>query len=179
MDDYITKPIDPVKVDQVLRRWIDRPDGGGEGAAADGAAGDGEPGGAESGDGVAGGSAADSTKQQIEQRLVEVFDSPTCDTAPAVRLLESFLTWGAGELVELVGAVGQGDDARTRQLAHTLKGAAGNIGAMPAAGVCGEIEQAAEAHDREAISRLLPRLTAELDRTWQVLREILASRSGG
>jgi HPt (histidine-containing phosphotransfer) domain-containing protein len=61
-------------------------------------------------------------------------------------------------------SVAMGDGPAIVALAHSLKGAAADIGAYPVSEACGELETAAADMTLTALPALLRALTAELDR---------------
>ncbi|QSB12801.1 response regulator [Natronosporangium hydrolyticum] len=158
MDDHVTKPIDPAEVDRVLRQWLTTsPAAGGDGAGPDPGA-DPDP------------------ATQVRQRLVELFDSPAPENPLADRVLRSFLARGPELREELVGAVSRGDQDEVWRLAHTLLGAAGNVGAGSLAGVASDLQDAASARDLSREQELLSRLTAELTTAEAAVEQVLSGQ---
>ncbi|MGE5491204.1 MAG: EAL domain-containing protein [Actinomycetota bacterium] len=75
--------------------------------------------------------------------------------------IRPFLEDMPGYLVEMDSAVAQGDSGALRQVAHIIKGAAGNLGANAVAGLAKEIELHAEAGALAETGELVTRLRTE------------------
>ncbi|RMD78973.1 MAG: hybrid sensor histidine kinase/response regulator [Gammaproteobacteria bacterium] len=70
-------------------------------------------------------------------------------------------------------AARRGDPEGLRAAAHTLKGAAGNVGALGLAGLCRELEQRGREARLEGLEALLARAEAELERVLAALPQPL------
>ncbi|PKO33240.1 MAG: signaling protein [Betaproteobacteria bacterium HGW-Betaproteobacteria-7] len=75
--------------------------------------------------------------------------------------IRPFLEDMPGYLHELEGAIAEGDSATLRRIAHVIKGAAGNLGALAMASAAREMEAHAEAGTLGDSSELLLRLRTE------------------
>jgi CheY-like chemotaxis protein len=116
MDDYLSKPLRPDRLDAVLERWLG-PAGAGA-AAVDGAA---------DGAGLVDAGRVQRFKAdypKIVDRLVALF----ADATPPL-------------LEQLSNAVHGGDDDGVRRLAHKLKGSCQNVGATKMAALCRALEE--------------------------------------
>ncbi|MCW2502802.1 MAG: putative multi-sensor signal transduction histidine kinase [Actinomycetia bacterium] len=134
MDDYVTKPVDSAELQAALARWTAQ-----DSAAAR----------AESGDPLA-------------RRIRELLGRDTATDRDLVgRLIRSFLKGLPGHLDSIADAVAQADPARAGQHAHTLRGAAANIGATAIAETCQRIESMARDGSAGATAEL-PRLRDEI-----------------
>jgi len=156
MDDYVSKPIDPRRLDEVLQRLLDRE------------AGDASP-----------PAAPETTPGQATHEVeAVVFDEADLlarimgDRDLARLLAAGFLA----DLPQQVGAVRAAVDAHDSvaagKQAHKLRGASVNLSCHALAGVAASMEQAGESGDLARLQALLPRLEAEAVR----LREELALR---
>ncbi|KAB2922797.1 MAG: EAL domain-containing protein [Dechloromonas sp.] len=75
--------------------------------------------------------------------------------------IRPFLEDMPGYLYELEGAIAEGDTDTLRRIAHIIKGAAGNLGALAMASAARAMELHAEAGERDDSSELLLRLRTE------------------
>ncbi len=120
----------------------------------------------------------------VRTRLAEIGE-PGCDEDDALlaKLLRSFLARAPGALTALRDAVSTGQAVVTQERAHSLKGAALNIGADELGAACAALEALGRAGDltsagpvlaqvegaSDALVPVLDRLAVELDRTWTTL----------
>jgi len=123
MVDFVSKPIDPDELTQVLRHWI-KPRG--EGANAVGYA---TPGNASLPAFLPG--------YDLDQALKRLGGNRDL----LVRLLRSFVKEHAGTLAQLDALLETGDNANALGLLHTLKGVASNLGASELARWSQQLEQ--------------------------------------
>ena len=77
-------------------------------------------------------------------------------------LLAGFLGDAAGYRADLGASVTAGASSRARELAHTIKGAAANMGALALAEVAARAEAAGANQDLETVQALLPAVDAQL-----------------
>ncbi|KAB1150054.1 response regulator [Streptomyces luteolifulvus] len=152
MDDYISKPVSAEELEHALVRWAHP-----AGPAAD----------------------EDDLRISIEQRLDELRGSGTPAENDLVdRLVDHFLTRAPELTSALFHALDRHDSSEIAEKAHSLKGAAGNIGAQSLADCCQDLEQAARGGAPTQLAETAPRLQAELDRTCRTI-ETLRSRPPG
>jgi CheY-like chemotaxis protein/HPt (histidine-containing phosphotransfer) domain-containing protein len=140
MDDYITKPVTGAVLDRVLERWLPAESAPLLGPPASGR------------DGIAS-SAADGEK--VLARLRSLGDA---DPQFVMKFVNLFLETAAEQLVLLETAAEQGDRDATRRVAHSLRGACGNLGADRLEALCAELEARARENkltDASAAVRLL------------------------
>nr|BFE60505.1 hypothetical protein GCM10020063_050310 [Dactylosporangium thailandense] len=144
MDDFLTKPMRPTDLAAVLSAFTSAQSVAGPAPAA-------EPDGLEDG---------------IRARIRELTDDdPSPQELELVgRVLGSFCAKAPDTLARLADAVGQGDSAATVGAAHTLTGAAGNVGAAVLARLSGEFETRARGGLPDDATRALDELRHELDR---------------
>ena len=139
MDDYLAKPVNPAALEHVLDRWVH-----GDPAVP-----------------VLPTAAAGHRDDPIGRRLDELAGDRTESERDLVhRLVESFLNRAPEQLAALQDAFDRGDLADFEEQAHTLKGAAGNIGAEAVAAVCDRLEDRA----------LAPGTPQEMDRLREEMR---------
>ena len=161
MNDYVSKPIDPTQLFEVLARWISPRE------QAPGAA---HP--------------APMEPESAEAPLPASIPGVDMDSglrrvsgnrALYQKLLRQFLKaqTGASALIRL--ALSQGDMARARHAAHTLKGVAGNLGATSIADIATNLEKQLMAGSASGVEAHLD----TLDERMAKLAEALASLNTG
>ncbi|TQK44507.1 PAS domain S-box-containing protein [Streptomyces sp. SLBN-118] len=160
MDDYVSKPVAAADLEQALARWIDPAHCGEE---PDHSTEEGE----------------EPLRASIERRLDELrgADAPA-ENELVSRLVDHFLVRAPDMTSALFHALDRHDTTEIAEQAHSLKGAAGNMGAESLAACCAELEQRAKAADLAPLAEIAPRLQDELDRTCRIL-ETLRSRPSG
>ncbi len=127
MNDYIAKPIDPEKMYATLSRWIRPSRKKGAGAEPEGK--------------------AVPQKNEVSLADIEGIDMEkglktlAGDKEQYTKILRKFLDSQSQAVSQLKQALKDGDRERAQQLAHSLKGMAGNIGAMTIYEISGRIEQ--------------------------------------
>ncbi|WP_286179445.1 response regulator [Arthrobacter sp. ISL-95] len=187
MDDYISKPVDLAKLAEVLARWVPQQE---EESTADGgvdavASPDGGV------DAVASPDAAAAVEASQQQAEAPASNSVVLDPTRLEILRELGPADGLGLLPEAVKVFRQdsqgasetlgkaletGQAAIVEAAAHKLAGAAANIGAVGAAGLCKELERLgrdAGADFEDEGSMLLDQLRAELTRVDEALEHTL------
>lgn len=134
MDDYIAKPIDPVKLVKVIEKWFQAP-------------------------------VVPPEPQNASQHLDpdrNIFDKTNLlerlmgDEALAVEVIEGFLKDIPSQISDLRSAMESGDLVLVRRKAHTIKGAAANIGAVALQSAACLIEEAAETSVSGKLASLMP-----------------------
>ncbi|MET7691775.1 response regulator [Streptomyces sp. NPDC005483] len=152
MDDYVSKPVTADELQQALTRWVrpTRPQADNEDLLV-----------------------------SIEQRLNELRGVGTpADNELVDRLVDHFLVRAPEMTSALFHALDRHDTQEIADQAHSLKGAAGNMGAEGLAARCQDLEEHARAGNPASLAETAPRLQDELDRTCRTL-ETLRSRPPG
>jgi signal transduction histidine kinase/CheY-like chemotaxis protein len=116
MDDYVTKPVDPIALEAVLRRWI-------RGASSP------PPQGAADSRAVGPMSEASGTLDAARLTLLRATMGAGGDASVFAEVVDAFLADTAARLVTLRQAVTDRDTAVARQVAHALRGSCANLGA--------------------------------------------------
>ena len=147
MDDYLTKPVDVDKLDQVLSRWIPGTPKESAGPALDPARLD---------------TLRDLGPADGLGLLPAAAHAFRQDIQPSLHALRRALDNGSGDVF--------------RQVAHKLKGAAANIGAARAARMCEELERSSSS-GKPVDYALLAALEAELDLVDKALDQALSVAS--
>jgi len=163
MDDYLSKPIDRVKLDLCLERLLPNTSSSstgvlallkesapGLGAAASGTS---------AGTGTASASSLPLHAPVDWDALLESIDG---DTGFARELVGAFVGTADRELAAIAAALGSGDAATVREAAHTLKGTSANLRASAAAAAAAQLEIAARTGHSAELSALAATLTAEV-----------------
>ncbi len=152
MDDYLSKPIDRVRLEICLERLL--------------------PG---AGIGTGTGTASDSHSapplllhEPVEwEALLESIDG---DEGFARDLADAFIGSADRELASIAMALHEGDTATLRESAHTLKGASLNLRAAAASSAAALLESAVRSGESAEIPTLAENLTTEVRRTIAYLR---------
>jgi two-component system sensor histidine kinase/response regulator len=159
MDDYLSKPIDRVKLDACLDRLLQSTASTGLTLAIQ------EPPRVFE-------NAPERTSEQPHQpvdwhALLESIDG---DKVFARDLADAFIGTGDRELAAIEAALGTGDAATVREAAHSLKGASANLRAPAATSAAAQLESAARLGNSAEIPALAEKLTTEVRRTMAYLR---------
>jgi HPt (histidine-containing phosphotransfer) domain-containing protein len=142
MDDYISKPLRPDRLDAVLERWLGPVAGKTEPVSPNGDR-----------NGLIDAGRVQRFRDdypEIADRLVALF----ADTTPPL-------------LEQLTNAVHADDDEQVRRLAHKLKGSCQNVGAVEMAKLCRQLEEpgARTASIADALQGVYPATLAEIRST--------------
>ncbi len=88
-------------------------------------------------------------------------------------LLTVYIDDSAQRLPKLRSALQAGASEELRELAHSFKGASGNISAYALAALCFEMEKAAKAGELDGLDELLGRIEQEFNAVQSHLREMI------
>ncbi len=164
MNDHIAKPIDPDQLFGVLLRWIRRGDDGrGVRGGTSGRAGDGNT--------------------SESELVVEGIDVPTGlrrtggNRKRYVALLRKFAEQQADTVATIQSALAAGDAATAERAAHSLKGAAGTLGASALSEAAARVELAIKSGGD--VSGSVKALSLVLDRVLTDLSAALPEETGG
>ncbi|MFJ7336598.1 response regulator [Streptomyces sp. NPDC101116] len=153
MDDYVSKPVNADELEQALARWV-------------------HP--------TAPRAGSDDLRTSIEQRLDELRGAGTPAEHQLVdRLVDHFLVRAPEMTSALFHALGRHDAQEIADQAHSLRGAAGNIGAVGLAACCQELEEHARSGEPASLAEIAPRLQDELDRTCRALDTVRSHHPPG
>jgi CheY-like chemotaxis protein len=150
MDDYLSKPIDRVKLEVCLELLLhgigtmDLPTQFAETRPM-----------------------ANATHPIDWQALLESIDG---DTQFAGELADAFIGTSDRELAAIAGALDAGDAAALRESAHALKGASANMRAAAASTAAAQLESAAGSGQHAEFPALAEKLSTEVKRTIEYLR---------
>jgi two-component system, sensor histidine kinase and response regulator len=151
MDDYLSKPVRPTELEQVLRRWLVHPPAESQEPAAAIAlphfAAIREKCGADTLD---------------EAQVADLFE--TAGAAVVNDLIEAFLTGAEARIAAMRSAIEHGDRNALASAAHNLTGSSGSYGASQLSAVAKQLETMARRANLEAASELLAQLEAEFER---------------
>jgi len=98
--------------------------------------------------------------ERVDRRLLEELKLVMQDDYAMI--LEAYLEDSERQLREMLHARQAGDVSRLCEIAHSLKGASRNVGALGVAGFCEDLEQRAERGPTSAIREALALLRKEL-----------------
>ncbi len=152
MDDYLTKPLDISRLQDVLDRFMGRAEGD---APAARAAATGMP------------EAVPSADNTIRARLSDVAGD---DEEFIIELVNAFLSSGEDTVQELRAAVELGDTAAVARAAHKLKGAAANLHVNNLATLSFDLETRAKSGQKVDWRADLEKIAAEFARVGENLR---------
>jgi two-component system, sensor histidine kinase and response regulator len=165
MDDYVTKPVDPHVLDEVLEKWLSESERDGRNAE------------------IGSRNAEDRTDSALRLPTSELpvphsdFPIPTSpfdrgalmerlmDDADLMReVLDEFLADIPRQIQGLKSSLETGDARQAERRVHSIKGAAANVAADALRDVAFEAEQVGKAGDLEAMTAVLPRIEGEFER---------------
>jgi CheY-like chemotaxis protein len=149
MDDYLAKPFEAEDLAATLHHWIDATELTGQAAGVD---------------------LASSVEQEINERLDRL--SSHVPPASIDRLLTTFITDGELCVSALQTTHAAADAEGLIRAAHTLKGAAGGVGAATLAAACQSLEDLVAAGNLLDAPAALTRLTAAYGEARDVLNAI-------
>ena len=156
MDEYLSKPIDRIKLDACLQGLL--PSAGSTGstlAIQDTSA------------------ASESAKYPVDwQALLASIEG---DEAFLRDLLDTFIATGDRELAAIALALRTGDADSLRESAHTLKGASANMRASAVSAAAAELESAAGSGASAQIPSLANKLATEIGRATEYLRSMVGA----
>jgi PAS domain S-box-containing protein len=161
MDDYITKPINPRLLFNALMKWI-------------------QPGTRKLPEGF------EQLKKDILQDDESLPDLPGIDVQNSIlriggsvsrykQLLAKFVSNQGNVDEKIQQALDSGDQEQAVRLAHSLKGVAGNVGALDLHAHAKKVEACIKDNETNQIKGVLQQLTTSLQHTCQVLKPILDS----
>ncbi len=156
MDDYLSKPLRDTDLAAVLSRWL-------PGAAA----------------------LSESRRSPSAPAQAPVLDPDHLSSLRAMaeysgqdllpELTELFARDTPSQLAALERALAEGDASTLGQVAHTLKGTAGGLGATDAMTVCGRMEALAANGELDRAGTLLAEVRRQVERAGRALEEAVAS----
>ncbi len=156
MSDYITKPLNKAALLKLINKWVAV-----ETPKKAAAATDEKP-----------GTVASPEPVPIDfEKAVAEFDGMR---ELVTEVLEEFLQLAAGQVEEMLAAVAQGDLKLLAREAHTIKGGAANVHAVPVSHAARQIEESAARQDLAALQQDVGLLDQELRRLKEYLRQLAA-----
>ncbi len=159
MDDYLSKPMSPQALTEVLERWLPRKDG------RPGMRGGSDSGGAAGPPPLAGPVVFD--RAGMLERLMD-------DEQLAQKVTDTFLDDIPRQIEALRGHLERGDAGGAGRQAHTIKGASANVGGEALYALAAEIEKAGRAGDCPSAAARVEDLEYEFAR----FQDALAQTSG-
>ena len=164
MNDFLSKPLEIHRLDEVLTQWLHAPDcargaGTGEAAAAEQIM-----------------SEQTMSEQAISEQIISIFDAEALlkrmmgDRPLVEKILKGFVRDFSDQVNNLRSRLAAADADGVRLQAHTVKGSAATVAAGNLSGVGAEMERAAIAGELDRAGELLPRLAEEFDRLKNTLQ---------
>jgi CheY-like chemotaxis protein/HPt (histidine-containing phosphotransfer) domain-containing protein len=150
MDDYITKPVRLETVAAALERWAGRPAPDGPEAALPAPPGSPSP---------------------LDQAQIELLRSlDDGEGAVLAEIIDQYLAQTVEGRNDLARVTGEGDAQGLVQVAHKLRGASANVGAVVLAEICSELEVQGRGGRLEGTAGLVERFDAEFGRARDALK---------
>ncbi|MDQ3942733.1 MAG: response regulator, partial [Actinomycetota bacterium] len=149
MDDYVSKPVKPEKLELVLGHWILQRESSETEVTLDERA-------------LAG-------LRELQQEGEPDFVG---------ELIELFLHDAPPQLAALRDAIEEEDADSVERISHTLKGSSGSMGAKTMAEICAELQDVGASGDLSRVPELFGRLEEEFGRVRAALEEVLARSRG-
>jgi len=169
MDEYLSKPIDPQKLQAVIDQVLTEPSPATLRPGHDSPTGSSStPGVAPSktyGQAPAGGDERSTAPLDVQALL----DRCMRDVSVIIAVLERFEAQASDDLQRLTACIDERDARSTANIAHALKGAAGTISASTLCNVAAELEQMASAGDLDDAAARLGQLRFEVKRCLEYL----------
>jgi HPt (histidine-containing phosphotransfer) domain-containing protein len=157
MDDYVPKPVKPEELETVLQRWIlEEGDSASDTEGSHGSV-----------------TAAEGTEGPLDRTAIENLRELGGQQMLS-ELAEMFLGDARSSIRALREAIESSDAISVKQVAHTLKGSSGNMGAARMATICSELQDVGAAGDLSHAPELLERLEEEFGRVRLVLEAQIA-----
>lgn len=153
MDDYLTKPLDISRLQDVLDRFMSTATPGARQRA--------------------GGTVTNGSDAALQARLCEVAGD---DTEFAAELISAFIMGGEETILELRAAAHRQDLEQLGRAAHKLKGASNNLHIDHLSALTADVEMRAKAGGRNDWSEELKMISAEFARISEQLRSMLATQ---
>jgi CheY-like chemotaxis protein/HPt (histidine-containing phosphotransfer) domain-containing protein len=164
MDDYVPKPVKREELAAVLERWVSKADEKTTDVeASEGSVGQ---------DSVGQGSEEDLLDLSVLAGLRELQQEGEPEILS--ELIEVFLTDVPSQLAALREAMAASDAHAIEQIAHTLKGSSGNMGAKRMEAICGELEEMGLSEELVAAPVQIARLEKEFGRVHAKFEEELS-----
>ena len=162
MDDYVPKPVKPEQLEAVLKRWIPEEQPAGPGMLAQMA------------DGAL--PASNGAHAPVDMGVLDGLRELQGEGEPDVldELIGLFLTDVPQQLVALRQASAVGDARSVGRIAHTLKGAAANMGAKGMRALCIELEEVGRSGNVRSALAQISRLEEEFGRVRAALERELS-----
>ncbi|MEM7203813.1 MAG: Hpt domain-containing protein [Planctomycetota bacterium] len=119
-------------------------------------------------------------KQAIDMAVVEelLALSEEGDPELLVDLIQMYLQDGPHKLAEITDGLANQDYDRVERAAHSLKGAAGNLGAIMVQQDCETLQVASRHHELETVKRGLTDLKGHFEESESALQALLSKYSG-
>ena len=163
MDDYLSKPISPQALAQTIEKWLAKSEAGPGTEEGIKVRGSGQPRTARLPDGTE------------DKKPTPIFDRPALvdrlmgDEALVEKIVACFLEDMPNQIRTLRTHIGAGDAKLAGGQAHSIKGAAANVGGMALSAAAFAMEQAGKAGRLDTMAALMP----ELERQFELLREAM------
>ena len=175
MDDYVSKPVNPVEMVRVLDRWL------GKESSQESEVRSQEREDVRKGDVVRPEQEAKGEKQTQAENAASVFNRAALldrcmdDEQLARKVLEMTLENVPKQIRGLQASLEADDAPAARLEAHTIKGMAGNVGAMVLRALAGEMEAAAHAGNLDDVRIRMEDVKAQFERVMEAANFFLES----
>ncbi len=162
MNDYLSKPVDPQVLAEMLEKWLPQERDEGQGTK--------DERGAETAD-VAGQDAASTTTPVFDKAAM--LERLMGDEDLAGTIVQGFLEDIPRQIQALKDLLEAGDVPGAERQAHTIKGASANVGAEALREVAFKTEKAAKSRDLDAAKASMPELEAQFERLKETINRTM------
>ena len=152
MDDYVSKPIKPEALAEVLRKWL--PEEESEGDAAD--------------------QAIQTPDAAFDPHVISALMMG--DEELAESIMQAFLEETPKEIEKLKSCLYAGDMGGVEHYAHSIKGAAANLGGEAVSAAAFEMEQAGKAGEYEPLAHWMPELESRFARMKEAMERAMGMK---
>ena len=166
MNDFITKPIHPKALAEMLKKWLPRQKGKSKKSVSAYSPEEGAP-----------------TAREPQKPGTTVFDKAALkerlmgDEELASQIMKQFLADIPRQIEALKRYLETGDDIKAQRQAHAIKGVSANVGGNALREVAGELEQAGKEGNREAMVIRLPEMEEQFARLRKAMTQDMGNGS--
>lgn len=110
--------------------------------------------------------------QILDQKVIQNLADVLGDSDVVQDLLDTYVLEGSRQIDQMQPALENLNFEQLNQLAHTLKGSSGNLGAVQLADLCFQLEQAAKNEEPQHITSLIKQIRISFGATKSALEAV-------